>query len=74
MVVMSRVGADGLGASVQPIEVPSENRFGDPEMFIGSMEPVGVRRLRAHGLGAGEQFAAAGALPCCAAIFASSIC
>ena len=61
MVVMSRVGADGLGASLQFIEVPLVNRFGDPEKFIGSLETVGVRRLRANGLGAGERFAAAGA-------------
>ena len=70
MEVISGDGAVGFAASLQFIEVPSVKRFGDPEMFIGSCEPAGVRRLRAaHGLGAGERFAA-GAVPSSAAMFA----
>ena len=67
---LAKLCAVELGASVQPIDDPSVNRFGDPEMIIGSEEPVGVRRSRAERLGAGERFAAAGTLPCSATMFA----
>ena len=50
MSVKSRVGAEGLEASLQP-PVPSLKRFGEPEMIIGSVELAGVRRLRTEGLG-----------------------
>ena len=64
---MSRVGADGLGASLQPWVVPSVNRFGKPEvMIIGSVELAGLQRLRTEGLG---ERCYAGAERCSAAVF-----
>ena len=72
MAVISRVGADGLGASLQPMVVPSVNRFGEPEvLIIGSVELAGLRRLRTEGLG---ERLSTGAERCSAAMFDWRIC
>ena len=64
--VISRVGADGPRASLQPMVVPSVNRFGEPEVTIGSVELAGLRRLTTEGIG---ERLSAGAERCSAAMF-----
>ena len=59
--VMSLVGAEELGASVQPIQ--SEKRFSDPDTGTGPGSPLDERRLAARvaGLGLRSIGAATGA-------------